>query len=52
MAIYFTFDLLVVAKQSLYLHLLEDTESIFDVGARIRAFRHTVQPRPRVPIPH
>jgi hypothetical protein len=52
MAIYFAFDLPAVAKQSLYLHLLEDTESIFDVGARIRAFRHTVQPRPRVPIPH
>jgi hypothetical protein len=41
-----------VARQSLYLHLLEDTESIFDVGARIRAFRHSVQARPRVPIPH
>ena len=52
MAIYFTFDLLAVAKQSLYLPLLENTESIFDVGARIRAFRHTVQPRPRAPIPH
>lgn len=52
MAIYFAFELSAVAKQSLYLHLLEDTESIFDVSARIRAFRHTVQPRPRVPIPH
>jgi hypothetical protein len=52
MAIYFAFDLPAVAKQSLYLHLLEGTASIFDVGARIRAFRHTVQPRPRVPIPH
>jgi hypothetical protein len=52
MAIYFAFDLPAVAKQSLYLHLLEDTESTFDVGARIRAFRHTVEPRPRVPIPH
>ena len=52
MAIYFAFDLPAVAKQSLYLHLLEDTDSIFDVGARIEAFRYTVQPRPRVPIPH
>ena len=51
MAIYFAFDLPSLAKQSLYLHLLEDTESIFDVGARISAFRHTVEPRPRVPIP-
>jgi hypothetical protein len=52
MAIYFAFDLPAVAKQSLYLHHLEGTESIFDVGLRIEAFRHTVQPRPRVPIPH
>jgi hypothetical protein len=52
MAIYFAFDLPSLAKQSLYLHLLEDTESIFEVGARIRAFRHTIEPRPRVPIPH
>ena len=52
MAIYFAFDLAAVAKQSLYLHLLEDTESIFEVGARIRAFRHTIAPRARVPIPH
>jgi hypothetical protein len=52
MAIYFTFELAAVARQSLYLHLLEGTESIFDVGGRIRAFRHTVQPRPRTPIPH
>jgi hypothetical protein len=52
MALYFAFDLPALAKQSLYLHHLEDTESIFDVGARIRAFRHTVDHRPRVPIPH
>jgi hypothetical protein len=52
MAIYFAFELPAVAKQSLYLHLLEDTESIFDVGARIRAFRQTVEARPRAPIPH
>jgi len=52
MAIYFAFELAAVARQSLYLHLLEDTESIFDVGARIRAFRSTLHTRPRVPIPH
>jgi hypothetical protein len=52
MALYFGFELSVLARQSLYLRLLEDTESIFDVSARIRAFRQTVQPRPRVPIPH
>ena len=52
MALYFGFELPVLARRSLYLHLLEDTESIFDVSARIRAFRHTVQARPRVAIPH
>jgi hypothetical protein len=52
MAIYFSFDLASLARRSLYLHLLEDTVSIFDVGARIRAFRQTVEPRRRVPIPH
>jgi hypothetical protein len=52
MALYFGFDLRVLARQSLYLHLLEDTETIFEVAARIRAFRHTVQVRNRVPIPH
>jgi len=52
MAIYFAFDRPAVARQSLYLHLLEDTETIFDVGTRIRAFRRSVQTRPRVPIPH
>jgi hypothetical protein len=52
MAIYFAFELRAVAKRSLYLPWLEDTQSIFDVGARIRAFHRTVQIRPRVPIPH
>jgi hypothetical protein len=52
MATYVAFDLPAVAKQSLYLHLLEDSESIFEVGARIRAFRQTIDRRPRVPIPH
>jgi hypothetical protein len=52
MAIYFAFELPALARQSLYLHLLEDTASIFEVGARIRAFRHTIAPRRRVPIPH
>jgi hypothetical protein len=52
MAIYFGFELPVLAGQSRYLHLLEDTDTIFDVHARIRAFRSTVTPRARVPIPH
>jgi hypothetical protein len=52
MGLYFTFELQAVARQSLYLDLLEDTETIFEVGARIRAFRHTVATRAWAPIPH
>ncbi len=49
MALYFGFDLDSVARRSLYLSLLEDTESAFDVAARIESFRHTVATRaPRV----
>jgi hypothetical protein len=48
----FAFELQALVRRSLYLPLLEETETIFDVNARIRAFRHTVQPRARVPIPH
>jgi len=36
----------------LYLPLLEGTESVFDVAARIEAFRHGVTKRPRRAIPH
>jgi len=52
MAMYFAFELAAVARASLYLHLLEDTETIFDVARRIEAFRHGVETRPRRPIPH
>jgi hypothetical protein len=52
MALYFSFELQAVARRSLYLQLLEGTQTIFDVAALIRAFRHTVPARPRVPIPH
>ena len=52
MAIYFTFELDALARRSLYLPALEDTDTIFEVSARIEAFRHGVTPRPRVPIPH
>ena len=52
MAIYFAFELQALAARSLYLHLLEGTETIFEVGDRIRAFRNTVVPRPRTAIPH
>src|SRR5262245_54139558 len=52
MALYFGFELQVVARRSLYLDLLEDTETIFDVSRRIKAFRQRVQPRLRLAIPH
>jgi hypothetical protein len=42
MAIFFAFELAAVAKRSLYLPTLEDTNSIFDVGLRIQAFRQTL----------
>lgn len=51
MALYFAFDLPAVARQSLYLSELEDTETIWDVQARIEAFRRGVHVRPRRVIP-
>jgi len=52
MALYFAFELEAVARRSLYLATLESTETIFEVAARIEAFRHTVPIRPRRTIPH
>jgi hypothetical protein len=52
MAIYFGFELAALARRSLYLDQLEGTESIFDVSARIEAFRNSVDARPRRAIPH
>jgi hypothetical protein len=53
MALYFGFELSAVARRSLYLDQLEGTESIFDVNARIEAFRGGVSDvRPRRVIPH
>jgi hypothetical protein len=53
MSLYFGFELSAVARRSLYLEQLEGTESIFDVGARIEAFRNGVAtPRARRAIPH
>lgn len=51
MCLYWSFELAAVARRSLYLPLLEGTETIFDVSARIEAFRKTVTKRPREPIP-
>jgi hypothetical protein len=52
MSIYFGFELGALARRSLYLPALEDTHTIFEVSARIEAFRNTITPRPRVPFPH
>ena len=52
MSIYFGFELPSVARRSLYLRFLEGTETIFDVGARIEAFRKTIEPRAPMAIPH
>lgn len=52
MALYFSFDLPAVARRSLYLPSLAETETIFEVGARIEAFRFGVKHRPRRAIPH
>lgn len=51
MCLYWSFDLAAVARRSLYLPLLEGTDTIFDVSDRIEAFRKTVTLRPREPIP-
>ncbi|MBI4956510.1 MAG: DUF1152 domain-containing protein [Myxococcales bacterium] len=52
MAIYFGFLLDGVARRSLYLHLLDCTETMFQVSAIIEAFRESVKVRPRRAIPH
>jgi hypothetical protein len=52
MSLYFTFELQALARRSLYLEQLEDTETIFDVAARIRAFRAALPTRARASIPH
>jgi hypothetical protein len=51
MCLYWGFDLPAVANRSLYLPMLADTETIFEVSARIEAFRHGVAKRPRTTIP-
>ena len=51
MCLYWSFELAAVARRSLYLPLLEGTETIFDVGVRIEAFRKAVSSRPRAIIP-
>jgi hypothetical protein len=52
MGLYFTFDLPGVARRSGYLHLLEETDTIFQVSQVIERYRETIEPRPRRLIPH
>jgi hypothetical protein len=52
MALYFAFELAAVARRSLYLSSLEGTATIFDVAARIEAFRRRAETRQRRSIPH
>jgi hypothetical protein len=52
MAMYFAFELEAVARRSLYLPQPESTDTIFEVSARIEAFRGNIEPRPGRPIPH
>ncbi len=51
MAMYWHFDLQAVAERSLYLDLLRDTDTIFEVVLRIEAFRESVKCRRRQGIP-
>ncbi|MFT3843138.1 MAG: DUF1152 domain-containing protein [Myxococcaceae bacterium] len=51
MGLYFTFDLPSVVSRSLYLESLAETQTIFEVSARIEAFRHQVKQRPYRGIP-
>lgn len=51
MCLYWTFELDALARRSLYLRMLEGTETIFEVSARIEAFRRAVSIRPRRAMP-
>ncbi|MBX3250733.1 MAG: hypothetical protein KF901_26375 [Myxococcales bacterium] len=51
MCLYWGFDLPAVARRSLYLPMLANTETLFEVSALIEAFRHDVARRPRADIP-
>jgi hypothetical protein len=51
MALYFAFDLIALARRSLYLPRLEGTRTVWDVQSSIEAFRESVAPRAKRPIP-
>jgi hypothetical protein len=52
MTLAWAFDLPALARRSLYLHMLAGTRTIFEVSARIEAFRSSVEHRTRSLIPH
>jgi hypothetical protein len=52
MTLYWHLELDALAKRCLYLDLLEETETIFDVHARIRSFRKSITPKEYKTIPH
>ncbi|MEW5740257.1 MAG: DUF1152 domain-containing protein [Myxococcota bacterium] len=52
MSFLWAFQLDAVARRSLYLSSLEGTQSIWDVAARIEAFRNATPCRPYTSIPH
>jgi len=52
MGLYFGFHLQGLVRRSLYLPLLSDTRTIFEVSLVIEAFRAQVAVRPRRAIPH
>lgn len=51
MSMYWHFDLGALARQSLYLPMLENTDTMFEVQARIEGFQKSVSIRPRTPVP-
>ena len=51
MAMYCHFDLGAVARQSLYLPILEGADTMFEVQARVEGFQKSVALRPRVTLP-
>ena len=51
MCLYFSFELDAVAKRNLYLEDIRDTQDVFEVSARIEAFRATIERRPYARIP-
>jgi hypothetical protein len=52
MSLLWAFDLATVARHNLYLDLLSQTETVWDVQLAVEAFHAVAGRRPREPIPH